>query len=460
MFLFISVFFIMSDIIRYNVRGTTCNSCEVLLEREIKELDGVLQVEVSHAKGTVDIHLSKSASMSPERLHGHFKDDKYSFSPWTSSSREPWNLKRIAAVLLIAMVVWYVFDQFGLLDMSPTFAGGTGLWAIFLIGVVASLSSCTAVLAGLILALSANHAKRHSGEGAHDRLRPHILFNLGRVLGFAGLGAVVGLLGSILVLSPALNAIFVLVVAVMMLIIGANLLGLIPKGMFQVRPPKALAHKIHALQESDHPAVPFVLGALSFFLPCGFTQSVQLYALSTGNPILAAAIMLVFALGTVPALFGIGAATSLSRGNRLRQITQVAGVLVLVLGFAQAANGMTLLGITLPSAPTQEQLVIAQENLTLVDGKQLIQMEIASAGLYQPEVFQVMAGIPVEWQIYGPEFMGCFDTLISRGLGIQTRLSTGDNIVRFTPEKPGSYVFSCSMGMSRGTMIVIPNEDV
>jgi uncharacterized protein len=450
----------MSNIVRFSVRGTTCTSCEVLLEREIKQVEGVLQVSASHADGLVEIHLAKSADISLDQLDDQLKSHNYSFSAWEPRVHESWNLKRVAAVLLITAAVWYVMEQFGLLDISPTFSGSTGLWAIFMIGVVASLSSCTAVLAGLILALSANHAKRHSSEGTHDRLRPHILFNLGRVIGFAGLGAVVGLLGSILVLSPSLNAVFVLVIAAMMIAIGANLLGLIPKGKFQVRPPKFLAHRIHALQESDHPAVPFVLGALSFFLPCGFTQSVQLYALSTGSPILAASIMLVFALGTVPALFGIGAATSLSRGKTLKRVTQAAGILVLVLGFAQGANGMTLLGFTLPEKVSAEQLTIAQENLILVDGKQLIQMEVASAGFYQPEVLQVVEGIPVEWQIYGPEFMGCFDTLISRGLGIQTRLKTGDNVVRFTPTKVGKHVFSCSMGMSRGTMIVVPNENI
>ncbi|MEI7901937.1 MAG: sulfite exporter TauE/SafE family protein [bacterium] len=34
-----------------------------------------------------------------------------------------------------------------------------------------------------------------------------------------------------------------------------------------------------------------LLGAASFFLPCGFTQAVQIYALSTGNPLTAGMIM-------------------------------------------------------------------------------------------------------------------------------------------------------------------------
>lgn len=450
----------MSEKLRFCVSGTTCGSCEVLLERELKKVKGVLQVDASHSQQCVDIDVEQGVSISVEDLARAVEGHAYKFSSWEEPVSHTWNLPRIGGVLLIVWVAWYVLDAFGLLAITPTVSGSSGLMAIFTIGVIASLSSCTAILAGLILAISANHAKRNTSESTHDRLKPHIMFNIGRVLGFGFFGAIIGLVGSLLVLSPGLNAIFVLLIALMMLGIGANLLNLIPKGALHVRPPKWVSHKIHALQDSPHPAMPIMLGALSFFLPCGFTQSVQLYALSTGEPITSAVIMMVFALGTVPALFGVGAATSLTKGNTLKYLTQAAGILVLVIGFSQLGNGLTLMGVGSISAPTQEQLAIAQGALILTeDGKQLIQMEVASAGFYSPEVLQVVAGIPVEWEIYGPSFMGCFDTLISRGLGISTRLKQGMNLVEFTPTKPGNYTFSCSMGMSRGTMVVVPNTN-
>ena len=48
-----------------------------------------------------------------------------------------------------------------------------------------------------------------------------------------------------------------------------------------------------------------VLGVATFFLPCGFTQAVQVYALSTGSPLTAGAIMAVFAIGTAPGLLAL-----------------------------------------------------------------------------------------------------------------------------------------------------------
>lgn len=368
------------------------------------------------------------------------------------------SLSRIGGIALIVFVLWYLFDRFGVLSVSPSLNGSVGLLSIFFIGIVASLSSCTAILAGFILALSSSHAKRHVSESAHERLRPHILFNLGRLIGFAGFGALVGYLGSLLVLSPWLNALFVLVVAVLMLGIGANLLGLVPKGVFQIAPPKWLTHQIHNLQDSKHPTVPFALGALTFFLPCGFTQSVQLYALSTGDATTAAVIMAIFALGTMPVLLGLGAATSVAHGKTLKRVTQIAGILVLVIGLSQLRNGAALFGISMPGAVTQEKLAVAEDAVILADGKQIIQMELAS-GFYSPDVLQVVEDISVEWQIYAPQFMGCADSLVSRGLGISTRLKPGDNTIAFTPTEPGKYTFSCSMGMVRGTLVVTPNKN-
>jgi uncharacterized protein len=447
----------MSKKLKFRVNGTTCASCEVLIERQIKTVDGVLQVSVSHTRSCVEIDLSSNADVSRELLEMVISEHGYELSQWSDEQKAGWDFKKIGGVLVVAAAVWYFLDQVGFLSITPTADGSKGLWAILFIGVIASLSSCTAILAGLILAISAKHAKVHKGDSTHERLRPHILFNIGRVIGFAFFGLIVGTLGSLLILSPGLNAVFVVLVAMLMIGIGANLLSLIPKGTSFFTPPKWLSHKIHALQDSHHPAVPFVLGAFTFFLPCGFTQSVQLYALATGDPIMSAAIMAVFAIGTVPALFGVGAATSITKGNMLKRVTQGAGILVLVLGFSQLGNGLTLLGVGSVFAPSAEKLAVAEQAVTIVDGKQIIQMEIASAGLYSPDVFQVQAGIPVEWEIYGPKFMGCFDTLISRKLNISTRLKSGANIVEFTPTKPGTYTFSCSMGMSRGTMIVTPS---
>ena len=48
-----------------------------------------------------------------------------------------------------------------------------------------------------------------------------------------------------------------------------------------------------------------LVGAATFFLPCGFTQAVQIYAISTANPLTAGLVMATFAVGTTPGLLAL-----------------------------------------------------------------------------------------------------------------------------------------------------------
>lgn len=58
----------------------------------------------------------------------------------------------------------------------------------------------------------------------------------------------------------------------------------------------------------------FLIGKVeTFFLPCGFTQSMQIVALSSGSFVSGMFIMLAFALGTLPmlALLSFGSASTI-----------------------------------------------------------------------------------------------------------------------------------------------------
>lgn len=360
----------------------------------------------------------------------------------------PFSWKRLGGAAIIVLALYLLLKKTGLLAFSPTVEGSTSLGAVFIIGLVAAFSSCTAVVGGLIVAVSSTAAKSNALATFSEKLRPHVLFNVGRVAGFAGLGALTGLAGSVLSLSTSMNAFLILVIAVLMIGLGINLLDVLPGG-FAIRPPKFLSRRVVALSESKHPAVPFALGALTYFLPCGFTQSMQLYALSTGSPTQAALIMTVFALGTLPALLGVGAVTSAAKGKGLGYLTKAAGAVVVVLGISNVQNGTTLLGWTSTDASDAPAVELFVE-----DGRQVLQMEVTSGASYAPDVLSAAAGMPIKWEIEGARQMGCASTLVIPKLGVSTRLRPGYNELALGPLEAGAYPFTCSMGMTSGTLIV------
>ena len=231
------------------------------------------------------------------------------------------------------------------------------------------------------------------------------------------------------------------------------------------RMPKALAHRIHELSDSDRPAAPFALGALTFFLPCGFTQALQLYVLASGSATTGALTMFIFALGTLPALLSLSVLTSFVKGAFRHYFLRLAGAVVVLLGVMNIQSGIVLAGgkpidlAALFSGGSAQN--IAQEELVpLVNGVQIATMRAAGYS-YTPNRFRVRAGVPVEWRIDGGSAAGCGRMVTMPALGITKILSQrGETVIQFTPTEPGELAFNCGMGMMtpNSAFIVVPNN--
>lgn len=73
---------------------------------------------------------------------------------------------------------------------------------------------------------------------------------------------------------------------------------------------------------------------------------------------------------------------------------------------------------------------------------------------YYPYPIRVKKGIPV--QLIGDmnNMPGCSRSIVIPEFGIKKTISEGDNVIEFTPDKSGTFQFSCSMNMYRGQIIV------
>jgi hypothetical protein len=258
------------------------------------------------------------------------------------------------------------------------------------------------------------------------------------------------------------------VIALVMLYLALTILHIIPKGMIPVRPPKALSHWIADLAENKHPLAPFALGALTFFLPCGFTQSLQLVALASGSFVNGALIMGIFAIGTLPALIGISVISSNAKGAFSRMLLTCSGSLVLLLALFSLRSDLALTGIEVPfpvptpmAAPSN-----LNPNLNLppspppsaptpsANDVQEVTMAVTPYS-YEPSELQIRAGAKIRWIVDGTRASGCTRGIVIPSLGIQKILQPGENIIEFTaPSTPGRLPFSCSMGMVRGAFNV------
>ena len=175
--------------------------------------------------------------------------------------------------------------------------------------------------------------------------KPFILFHLGRVFGFALLGGLLGFIGKAIGINFMFSAILGLIASTVMILLGLNLVGVFKKSKFTL--PSNLFNYFRKVEHAT--IAPILIGIGTFFLPCGFTQSMQVAALSSGSFASGMGLMLAFALGTLPMLALLSfSSISFAHSKHAPLFFKSAGVVVIGLGIFALLAGLAGVGIISP----------------------------------------------------------------------------------------------------------------
>lgn len=340
----------------FHVDGMHCRSCVALTENELGSLPEISRVKSSLASRSVEI-TGIFGDEKPERiaqaLSETLKPHGYTLSVETQKHFVRWsdfNLAVPAAGVFIALFI--VLQKLGIVNLITTSQISYG--TAFVIGLIASVSTCMAVVGGLTLSLSVSFAKEEnsdfSQQGWLAQSRPQLLFHAGRLLSFFVLGGIIGALGSTFQFSATGALILNLMFASVLMILGVNLLDVFPKmKSFQPTMPKFIGLQAHSLKNINHTLTPALIGAATFFLPCGFTQSMQIYTLTTGNFLTGAAVMFIFALGTLPVLLLLSfSSLSILKKAQSGIFFKTAGLIVIFFSVFNLINALAAAGIIPP----------------------------------------------------------------------------------------------------------------
>ena len=324
-----------------------------------------------------------------------------------------------------------------------------GYGMLFIIGLLTSVH-CLAMCGGINLSQCIPQAAKQGQEGRMASLRPSLLYNIGRVISYTVVGGIVGALGSVISFSGSFKGIVQLVAGIFMVIMGLNMLNIFPwLRKFNPRMPKIFAKNINQKKNSNSP---LYVGLLNGLMPCGPLQAMQLYALSTGDPMKGALSMFLFSLGTVPLMFGLGVLSSILSQKFTKKVMSVGAVLVVVLGVSMFNNGLSLSGFAFAASPFNQS---SSSNVAKIqDGVQIVNTTLNSG---QYEAITVQAGIPVKWTITAENgsINGCNNRIYIPEYDIEKKFEIGENVIEFIPEKAGTYRYSCWMGMIRSTITVL-----
>lgn len=329
----------------FHVQGMHCKACGLLITDKLSEVPGVVSVRVDDARNTAEVVVDTQAAAETiaRNLSDVIQKDGYTLTIEKTRLVPKWHEFRFSLPIALGFaVIFYFLQKAGLVNLIN--AEKVNLPAAFGIGLVASVSSCLAVVGGLLLSVSAQYAK----EG--EKFGPQILFHAGRIISFFVLGGVIGLIGSAFTLGSFATLILGTIVGLIMLSLGLNLLEVFSWAKrLQPHMPKFLAGATKGVARFEHGLVPFLIGASTFFLPCGFTQSMQVYSLSAGSFFGGATTMVAFALGTFPVLALISfTSVELGKGKWSGVFFKTAGLLVIAFGIMNIVNSFAAAGIIRP----------------------------------------------------------------------------------------------------------------
>lgn len=441
------------------VEGMTCRTCERRIERHVGRIPAVEGVGASSTHARVEV--TSAGPLPAAALAEAIEAAGYRIgrTPWLALDPRTWLAAAGGLGLIVAIAV--AAELTGLTSLAPGAGsiGEGGLVVAGLLGLAAGVSTCMALTGGLVLALSAAFAASRpaaAGTGVALRLRPTVIFLGGRVVGFAVLGAALGAVGTAVVLPSIVVAALMIVVAVVMTILGVRLTGLSPRiAAWSPTLPAGLGRRLglnegDVTRYSDTRAV--ALGAATFFLPCGFTQAVQVYALSTGSPLFAGAIMAVFALGTAPGLLALGGLPALLPSGMRPAVLRLVGVVVIGFAAVNATAGLRLVGISPTLAATDATGPVPV--VTIEDGVQVLRTSQVGNG-YLPADAALYAGMPTRWIVESLDARSCAIFLQVPALNLAVTLRPGENTIDLPALKPGRIAYSCSMGMYGGQLTVV-----
>ncbi len=321
------------------VKGMHCPSCELYMENKLKDIENISNISSDHKEQSISFTWNSKEKDEGEiaeeklikKINKITEKDGYTVQREPVEKEKNSNTILISFLIALALMTAFYFLQKSTIFQSLTLSGNNYATA-FLIGIVASFSSCMAVVGSLVITIAAKYKSKSS----------LIVFHISRIVAFFILGGLLGLIGSTLTLSNNFHTISGIILFLVMLLMGLSLLDIFSffKNL-QPKMPKALTSKTFKNSTS-----PLILGVLSFLLPCGFTQSMQIVAISTGNVLDASLTMLLFALGTLPVLallsFGI---SSLKKKINTELLLKISGFLIIFFSLYTLLTLLISLGI-------------------------------------------------------------------------------------------------------------------
>lgn len=211
------------------------------------------------------------------------------------------------------------------------------VWTGFLVGLFGSVH-CVGMCGPIVLALPV------VGENQFKIMTGRVLYNLGRVVTYSMMGAVIGLFGNRLMLFGVQQNLSIILGAAILLYVltPRKIKTKISNLKFYISLVTFIKSNFVRLTSKRNNSSLFTIGLLNGLLPCGFVYVGIAGSLSTGDILSGTAYMALFGLGTFPVMLATAALGKVINFNIRRRISKLIPVFAVVLAILFILRGMNL----------------------------------------------------------------------------------------------------------------------
>lgn len=312
-----------TEILDMKLGGMVCPSCEDVIAAALLAERGVVDAEVSYYKSAARVKYDP-AIVTPERLEQCVKNAGYGVRGGGLGGAAADTISAAAVILLTWLLTRYAKPG------APVMSAGMSLLQVLLLGMVTSVH-CLGMCGGIAMAQGGGI---DVGRGAE--LRAAEAYNLGRVAAYTAVGALCGGLGAAISYGAQTKSMVFTLAGAAVALMGVNLSGSAPALR---RLAAQLMPRRRGLPKGG---APLIAGLATGLMPCGSLYAMWTYAVGTGSAVRGAAVMLCFALGTVPALFLLGVCKGLVPPKLKKYAARVSSVLVTAMGLKMLIAGLKL----------------------------------------------------------------------------------------------------------------------
>lgn len=315
----------------------------------------------------------------------------------------------------------------------------------FLTGITTGGLSCFAVQGGLLAGTLSEQ------KDEKKRKKTLLMFLTSKFIAHFILGALLGFLGSTLIISPKTQGVMQIISGIIIILMALKLSEIHPIfRKFSITAPKFIFKLLRNQSKDISWFTPIVIGVLTILIPCGITQSMMLLSVSTGNFWYGGLILGSFILGTTPVFYTLGIASE--KILSIKPLKIFAILIMIYLGLSAINSGQLLRG-SIHTFQNYKEAIFGRELQKEFQSEIII--DVKSNG-YSASTNVLKVGVPVKLILKTNKTAGCARAFTIPEYNISKVLPvTGTEIIELTPTKLGRLTYTCSMGMYSGSFNVI-----